>query len=429
MKWPRVRLGRILSLEYGSALKECDRDSTGSVPVAGSNGIVGNHSEALVHGPGIVVGRKGSAGEVTWLDSGFWPIDTTYYVEVHAPCELRWVYYLLKFLNLKSLSLVTGVPGLNRNDAYRLELLLPPVSEQRWIVEILDQADALRKQHAEADAKAERILPAIFHGMFGDPATNPKNWNVVPLGELTSEFRYGTSTKCHPAGAGLSVLRIPNIIGGEVDLTDLKSAELPDDEVERLRLRLGDLLFVRTNGNREYVGRCAVFDLEEPYLFASYLIRARLEESKADPWYVAAFMRTPRGRQVMAPFIRTTAGQSNISIDGLSQIPVPCPPLVEQQKFRGYVESLRALGRHWHRAGTVLYQTFATLLHRAFTGDLTGKWRRAHSKELLSEMEEQACLLQRAQSFTNAGFVESKGSKTTGRVSRRRRQRSAKNRR
>jgi Type I restriction modification DNA specificity domain len=77
MKWPVVSLEDVLSLEYGAALPAVRRDSSGSIPVAGSNGVDGYHVKALVKGPGIVVGWKGSAGKVAWFDSDFWPIDTT----------------------------------------------------------------------------------------------------------------------------------------------------------------------------------------------------------------------------------------------------------------------------------------------------------------------------------------------------------------
>lgn len=148
MKWGNYRLGRLLTLEYGAALPEAARSKDGSVLVAGSNGVVGHHDESLVPGPGIVVGRKGSAGRVTWLDSSFWPIDTTYYVVPKPGIELRWLYYLLTKARLDRLLVTTGVPGLNRNDVYSLEASVPSPSEQRRIVEILDQADGLRSKAA-----------------------------------------------------------------------------------------------------------------------------------------------------------------------------------------------------------------------------------------------------------------------------------------
>src|SRR5690242_14443535 len=113
MIWSEYKLSDLLVLEYGSPLPESQRSSEGSVPVAGSNGVVGRHTEGLVNGPGIVVGRKGSAGRVTWYDDESWPIDTTYFVVPKPSVDLRWLYYLLRHVRLDRLAIVTGVPGLN----------------------------------------------------------------------------------------------------------------------------------------------------------------------------------------------------------------------------------------------------------------------------------------------------------------------------
>jgi type I restriction enzyme S subunit len=184
MKWPIISLRDLISLEYGVGLRALDRDPSGRIPVAGSNGIDGYHSQPLVRGPGIVVGRKGSAGKVTWFNTDFWPIDTTYFVCPKIPSDLRWIFYLLQCLQLDRLSVVTGVPGLNRNDVYQLKVPLPPLSEQRRIVELLDRADTLRKKQIEVNAKANRILAALFYKLFGDSATNFKGWDKAPLEKL-----------------------------------------------------------------------------------------------------------------------------------------------------------------------------------------------------------------------------------------------------
>src|SRR5439155_18891943 len=141
--------------------------------------------------------------------------------------------------------------------------------------------------------------------------------------------------------------------------------------------RHGDLLFVRTNGNPDYVGRCAVFDLPDPYLFASYLIRARLRPGAIDPWYLVAFLHSEAGRATMAPFIRTTAGQSNISASALEQLAIPLPVPESQRRFRDQVEQVRPIRRRSERAGRALRSLFDALLRQAFSGQLTAKWREA----------------------------------------------------
>jgi type I restriction enzyme S subunit len=282
------------------------------------------------------------------------------------------------------------ISNLSLGQIKKLMVPLPPISEQRRIVELLDQADALRKKRAEADTKSDRILPALFIKMFGDPATNPMGWDVQTLDDIDTKFRYGTSARCTAEPEGLPVLRIPNILKEEIDISDLKYGNFSAKELKNLSLDKGDLLFVRTNGNPDYVGRCAVFELQEPYLFASYLIRARLDSNRADPWFVAACLRTPQGRQVMGPYIRTTAGQSNISVEGLKQIPIPLPPVEHQRHFKNRLKDFYKLRLTCQNAMNSLENLFQVMLHQAFSGNLTADWRKAHMQELLQEMEHQA---------------------------------------
>jgi type I restriction enzyme M protein len=137
-KWPMVKLGEVCSFEYGSSLPEKKR-LPGPYPVVGSNGITGFHDEFTVKGPTIVVGRKGSAGEVTWIDRDCVPIDTTYYIQLKTGSVLlRYLFYVLQQLRLTKLRDGAGVPGLNRNDAYEKEIPLPPLEEQEQIVAELE---------------------------------------------------------------------------------------------------------------------------------------------------------------------------------------------------------------------------------------------------------------------------------------------------
>ena len=152
------------------------------MPVFGSNGEVGRHDVPITDGPTIVIGRKGSFGEVIYSETACWPIDTTYFVDGTATrADLRWLAYRLAGLGFKSLNRAAAIPGLNRADAYRQRLLLPPLPEQRRIAEILDKADALRAKRRAALAQLDTLTQSIFLDMFGDPATNPKGWGESKL--------------------------------------------------------------------------------------------------------------------------------------------------------------------------------------------------------------------------------------------------------
>ena len=146
--WPLTPLSTVCTFEYGKALKKEDRNGN-KYPVYGSNGIVGHHKKFLVEGPFIIIGRKGSAGAVTYSEKSGFPIDTTFYIKLKNKIDLKFLYFILKSLNLKNINQQAGVPGLNRNDAYKIKIPLPPLEVQREIVSKIEQ----EKQFVEVNKK------------------------------------------------------------------------------------------------------------------------------------------------------------------------------------------------------------------------------------------------------------------------------------
>lgn len=156
--WKETKVGEICELLYGKSLPARSR-VPGNVPVYGSNGPVGTHNEHLISGPAIVIGRKGSIGEIHLVKDECWPIDTTYYIDSSVTkCDLMWLAFYLKNLNLPNLNKAAAVPGLNRNDVYNLSISLPPLSEQKRIAAILnDHMADIARARAAAEAQLEAI--------------------------------------------------------------------------------------------------------------------------------------------------------------------------------------------------------------------------------------------------------------------------------
>ena len=218
-------------------------------------------------------------------------------------------------------------PAVSDSDVKRVEIPLPPLSDQRRIVEILDQADRLRRLRAEADAKTECILPALFIKMFGDPATNPMGWSIAPLGDAILETQYGTSQRANTDGQGVPVLRMNNISSaGEIDLADLKFVDLDPTELKRQLVQSGDILFNRTN-SIELVGKTGLWeDSGLKAVAASYLIRVRVDRDKLVPQYFWAMMQTAFMKSVLASRARRAVGMANINATELRRLPAVFPP-------------------------------------------------------------------------------------------------------
>lgn len=125
--WEVGKLSDVLELVYGKALKDEIRTGIG-FPVIGSSGRVGYHSEYLVKGPGIVIGRKGTLGKVIYLFENFFPIDTTYFVKSKVnSLGLLYEYFVLKTLNFEEMNSDSAVPGLNRDIALSTEIAIAPM--------------------------------------------------------------------------------------------------------------------------------------------------------------------------------------------------------------------------------------------------------------------------------------------------------------
>ena len=159
--WQTKTLGEVIQLEYGKPLEQTDRNPKGRYPAYGANGVKDRTNKFYRDIPSIVVGRKGSAGEITLTEEKFWPLDVTYFVEFDRQhYDLRFLYYLLATLELPSLA--KGVkPGINRNEVYALPVNVPPLPEQQRIVGILDQAFdgiAIAKANIEKNLQNARAL-------------------------------------------------------------------------------------------------------------------------------------------------------------------------------------------------------------------------------------------------------------------------------
>lgn len=161
--WQPRRLGQVLQLRYGKALPEGQR-VPGPYRVYGSAGVVGTHSEALVTKPSIVVGRKGNVGSIFWASKPFYPIDTVYYVESELPLiYLRFLLAGMNFINSDA-----AVPGLNREQAYANELLLPQASLLSRFEEVVGplyrQIGVLEDQAACLGSTRGALLPRLISG-------------------------------------------------------------------------------------------------------------------------------------------------------------------------------------------------------------------------------------------------------------------------
>jgi len=342
-EWPTKKLGDTIALEYGKGLPERAR-LEGKYPVVGSSGIVGFHNQALVKGPGVVIGRKGTIGAVSLIESDFWPIDTTYYIrKLNREIDLKWLFFALVKLNLPKLSLSDVVPGLKRELVYALKLPLPPLSEQQKIAEILSTVDeaigktdqAIDKTHRLKKGLMQELLTkGIGHKEFKDTEIGriPKAWEVVRLDDIIEYIKNGFASGKRDE-KGIVQIRMNNVTtNGRLTFDSYLKVPIPES-IDEWLLKKGDFLFNNTN-SIDLVGKSTIFnDAPFPCTFSNHFTRIRFKKDSVLPELIlynfiilweTGFFKSVAIRHV---------GQSAVHNKYLLKLKLPLPPLPEQQKI------------------------------------------------------------------------------------------------
>lgn len=376
--WQSLSLGQVITLQRGKDLPVQERKS-GSIPVIGSSGVVGYHSHFVEGGPGVLVGRSGSVGSVTWVEGEYWPLNTTLWVSNFQGNDPRFIFYFLKFLDLAKFTAGVSVPTLNRNTVYPLRTELPPVQEQRTIARTLDVVqsgeDARQRELAlERERKAALMEGLFSRGTHEEPtkATEigqiPESWRVVRLGELASELRSGIT----PRGGekvyvtnGIPLIRSQNVLMNRLNLRDV--AFIPSEVHESMSgstVQPGDVLLNITGAS---IGRvCFVPDDLKVANVNQHVCRIRLTKD-AQPTFISYYLSTPRGQaQVMGSQFGTT--RQGLNYGNVRAIKVPLPTVEEQKRVSQTLLACDAKILALENECSLLQELFRAMLEELMTG-------------------------------------------------------------
>lgn len=365
-RWPTKPLGKLVSLEYGKALKAEERSPNGRFPVFGSNGIVGAFDRTLVSEPTIVVGRKGAIGEAHLAENGCWPIDTAFYTVLRErnTVSLRFLLLWFRSVDLKSLAITSTIPGLNRNTLYSQPVPIPPLAEQERIVKLLDEADELRKLRAQADHRTAALIPALFHEMFGNPVTNPKGWaqsSFTEVGKL-DRGRSKNRPRDEPSlyGGVYPFIQTGDVANANGVITAFNQT-YSEKGLAQSRMWPAGTLVITIAAN---IGKTAI--LTFPACFPDSMV-GFIPGEKVLVDYVRQWLVTMESRlEEEAPQM----AQKNINLKILSELAIPVPPLSLQKAFAARVSEIRALQAEQSASRRRLESLFQSMLYRAFNGEL-----------------------------------------------------------
>ena len=286
----------------------------------------------------------------------------------------------------------------SRSSLRGFRIPFPAESEQLRIVELLDKADRLRRLRREADAKASRILPALFLKMFGEPAANPMGWPELQLSQVIGSVEAGWSAQSEarrrkPSEFG--VLKVSAVTSGRFRPDERPKAVREIEEGRPIIAPMkGDLLFSRAN-TRELVAASCVVEENHPRLFLSdKLWRLTPRDNVASTRFLKElFWQEGIRDKFRASSSGSSGSMLNIGQQAMLRTMVPVPPYTAQLQFERHSQSIVGSLEAARRAEVDVEDLWSNLLQRAFSGQLTAKWREARMQEILSEMRHQASAL------------------------------------
>ena len=286
------------------------------------------------------------------------------------------------------------IKNIRHSDLANLAIPFPAKSEQYQIVELLDEADRLRKLRHVADAKAARILPTLFLKMFGDPTTNPMMWPERQLSKVIQSVEAGWSAPSEGRpreGEEYGVLKVSAVTSG-VFLPEQNKAVINVDSARSLIIpKRGDLLFSRANTRELVAATCVVESNYRNLFLPDKLWRLVPVPGEASGVFLKElFWRDGIRDKFRAASSGSSGSMLNISQDAMLRTTVPVPPFHLQERFESLAWSVMDARNRAECAAEGIDLMWLSLLQRAFSGQLTARWREAHMQEVLAEMEEQA---------------------------------------
>lgn len=387
--WPRRTLGDLGRYINGMALKPNDWTPDGlpiiriqnlTDPSKPFNRFAGEVSPRyLVRNGDLLISWSASLGSFIWNRGDAILNQHIFRVEINeALVEKEFLHFLMLHIldEMQEHTHGSTMKHITKGKFDALEVGVPPLAEQRRLTAVLgDCLGRIEEMHVLRTAavrEAGGLLPSSLAAVFAEIGGSQ---DVVPIGEMLLDTRYGTSQKCDAGVDATPVLRIPNVSDGRVTFDRLKYCRLDPGELRRLTLQSGDLLVVRTNGSPDLVGRCAVFEsAQRPCAFASYLIRMRVDPRKADPRFIAFFLASTPGRDAIAAIRRTSAGQFNVNSENLRAIRMPLPALAEQRRIAERLKEQQVIARAIVAEQSARLSESAQLriavLRKAFAGEL-----------------------------------------------------------
>jgi type I restriction enzyme S subunit len=392
--WEIKKLGEVLKLEYGKPLPDTKRKDNGKYPVYGANGLKGRSNEFYYDKKTIIVGRKGSAGEINLTEEKFWPLDVSYFVTFdEKKYNLLFLFHLSSLLDLPKLA--KGVkPGINRNEVYNLEVSLPPLPEQHRIVSIIDEcfsAIERNRENAERNLRnAKEVFESYLQGVFATAGsatagnfkdTNNCNDRLEQSHEFLKSFETGKNELITKQGWVVKKL-------GEV--CELSAGgDVPKNDFSEIKTEKHPIpIYANGKKNNGLYGFTNIAKITKPSVTVSARGTIGFSVIRNESFYpiVRLIVVTPKHLQNLdlsylyyslkaIDFKHTGTSIPQLTVPMIKDYSIPFPPLTDQQLIVRRLDALRDEVQKLEAVYQKKIDNFAELkksvLGRAFAGELT----------------------------------------------------------
>lgn len=368
--WKKVKLSDFITLEYGKPLDKSKRKEDGIYPAYGANGIKCRSDEFYFDKKTIIVGRKGSAGEITLTEEKFWPLDVTYFVKFDdVKYDLTFIYYLLSRLNLPSLA--TGVkPGINRNNVYAIDVFVPDITEQKRIVALLDTVftdlEQTRAKTEQNLKNARELFDSYLQQVFSQKG---EGWTVKKVSDIADTCLGKMLDKKKNKGNFKPYLRNLNVQWFNINTNDLLDMKFEDSEYERYAVKKGDLVICEGG----YPGRGAIWEQDEDIFFQKALHRIRSYDVIYNQWILYYLYLSDCNGSLKNNF--TGAGIQHFTGKALKQLSLPVPDKTKAEKYihkmDDLLEQVKLLEIVYNKKLDSIDELKKSILQKAFSGELT----------------------------------------------------------
>lgn len=371
-----VKLGEVIRLEYGKPLPDSKRKLDGAYPVYGANGEKMRTDEYYYDKKSIIVGRKGSVGELNLTSEKFWPLDVTYYVVFESKkCDLMFLYELLHTLNLPKLA--AGVkPGLNRNEVYSIDAKIPPLPEQEKIVKVLEAWDNYIEKLTNAIELKKKVKKGLMEKLLTgkvflnvDSTQNkktryfktPKHWQIVSIGEVAKEV-----SKKNTANLSLPVLSCTKH-AGLVDSLKFFKKQIFSKKLNTYKVvEMGQFAYA-TNHIEE--GSIGLQNLYDSGLVSPMYTVFKTDKKKILNDYLFPLLKTVLFRHIFKAKTSSSVNRrGSLRWKSFSKIEIPLPPMEDQEKIANILTTADRDIEALEKKKSLIEQQKKFLLNNLITG-------------------------------------------------------------